>query len=142
MDAVFKTVIEKRKDWFGRNASLLDAQTGVEVGDPQYKVDLILRPEGIDPYRPSVGIVDLCQFEANEDCALCGTCVERCFFDAISLDEEANRAVVDQSKCIGCGVCTITCEQEALKLKRVERSEIFATPRDMARKIAKENKGL
>ncbi|UCD85566.1 MAG: 4Fe-4S dicluster domain-containing protein, partial [Deltaproteobacteria bacterium] len=78
--------------------------------------------------------------EANEDCVLCGTCVDRCFFGAISLDDELERAVVEAEKCMGCGVCTITCDQEALRLKRVERSQPFPTPRDLYKKIAIENR--
>ncbi len=78
--------------------------------------------------------------EANEDCVLCGTCVDRCFFGAISLDDELGRTFVDAEKCIGCGVCTITCDQEALRLKRVERSHPFPTPRDLYRQVAIENK--
>jgi len=79
--------------------------------------------------------------EANEDCALCGACEDRCFFGAISVDEEQDRAIVDSEKCLGCGVCAITCEQSALRLKRVERSEQFPGPRELYRKVARENKG-
>ncbi len=79
--------------------------------------------------------------EANEDCVLCGTCGDRCFFGAISLDDELGRAVVDAKKCMGCGVCTITCDQEALRLKRVERSHPFPASRDLFKQVALENKG-
>ncbi|MBW1688826.1 MAG: 4Fe-4S binding protein, partial [Deltaproteobacteria bacterium] len=54
--------------------------------------------------------------QASDECIMCETCVDRCFFGAISLDDDAERAVVDPEKCIGCGVCTITCQTEALKL--------------------------
>ena len=47
----------------------------------------------------------------------------------------------DHDKCIGCGVCTIGCEQEALRLKRVERSRPFATPGELFKTVAAENKG-
>ena len=79
--------------------------------------------------------------EAGLDCAACGDCVDRCFFGALSLDEETDRAIVDPELCIGCGVCTLTCPEQALKLKRFERSQPFATPRDLYRTIARENKG-
>jgi ferredoxin len=79
---------------------------------------------------------------ASDDCILCGTCVDRCFFGALSLDEDAGRSVVDPEKCLGCGVCTITCQQEALKLHRFERSTPFETAKDLYRTVAAENDRL
>ena len=78
---------------------------------------------------------------ANEDCVLCGTCEERCFFDAVTLDEELGRAVVDSEKCVGCGVCTIGCDQEAMKLVRLDRNDPFPGPRELYRTVARENRG-
>jgi len=80
--------------------------------------------------------------EASSDCAACGTCVDRCFFGALAIDEETDRALADPELCIGCGVCTITCPEHALKLRRFERSHPFANSRDLYRTIAVENKGL
>ena len=78
--------------------------------------------------------------EASEECILCGTCIDRCFFGAIKLDEEKGRSVVDAGKCVGCGVCAIGCEQEALRLVRVERSQPFAGPRELYKRVAIENR--
>ena len=78
---------------------------------------------------------------ASDDCAMCGICVDRCFFGALEIDEEVGRVVADAEKCIGCGVCTITCDQDALKLHRVERSEIFERPGDLYRRVSAENRG-
>ncbi len=75
----------------------------------------------------------------GDDCAACGTCVERCFFKAISLPEGAEKARIDESRCMGCGVCTVTCSTEALRLERLEREPIFASPRELHSKIAAEN---
>jgi ferredoxin len=79
--------------------------------------------------------------EAGEGCILCGACEERCFFGAIHMDEGEGRAVADPEKCMGCGVCTHTCPEETMKLKRVERSEPFPGPGDLYRTVARENKG-
>jgi electron transport complex protein RnfB len=49
-------------------------------------------------------------------CQGCGTCVERCPFEAITLPEET--AVVDLDRCLGCGVCAPTCPAEAIHLER------------------------
>jgi len=80
--------------------------------------------------------------EASDDCVLCGTCVDRCFLDALSLDEDAEKAVVDPDKCIGCGVCTITCPEEALKLKRFERTPPFETAIELYGTVARDNNRL
>jgi ferredoxin len=77
---------------------------------------------------------------ANEDCVGCGTCVERCFFEALTVDEETDRAVVNPEKCIGCGVCALECPSEALKLERYERSKPFATTKELIRTVALENR--
>jgi ferredoxin len=78
---------------------------------------------------------------ATEECLMCGTCEDRCFFGALSVDEEAGRVVADPEKCVGCGVCTLACPQDALKLHRYERTQAFPTSRDLYKTIAAENKG-
>jgi NAD-dependent dihydropyrimidine dehydrogenase PreA subunit len=40
------------------------------------------------------------------------------------MEGEEDTAVVDPEKCMGCGVCLVTCPEEALSLKEV-RSEDF-----------------
>ncbi len=57
----------------------------------------------------------------NDLCTGCETCLDRCFFDALYLQEEF--AAVDPEKCLGCGVCTVVCPTEALKLKEVRSSD-------------------
>jgi ferredoxin len=77
----------------------------------------------------------------GEDCISCGTCTERCFFEAITLNEETEQIQVDVDKCIGCGLCTLTCTQETLKLHRHERSSIpFETSRELDETMHRENR--
>jgi len=67
------------------------------------------------------------RFKAEVDtelCSSCETCVDRCPFDAISMEGEGDTAVVDPEKCLGCGVCLVTCPVEAMGLTEV-RSEDF-----------------
>ena len=64
------------------------------------------------------------RFEAfvNADlCSGCEACMDRCFFDALSMKDDL--AAVDPEKCLGCGVCTVVCPTEALKLKEVRPSD-------------------
>ncbi len=58
-------------------------------------------------------------------CTACGTCVDVCPFDALSLDATV---VTDREKCMGCGLCMDRCPQEALALVRDEKKGI---PLDM-----------
>lgn len=46
-------------------------------------------------------------------CTGCGTCVEWCPQDAITLDDDL--AVIDGAKCIGCGQCLAMCRFDAVK---------------------------
>lgn len=65
------------------------------------------------------------RFEAVVDgdlCTGCETCLDRCFFDAISLNDE-DIALIDSEKCLGCGVCTVTCPTEAITLKEVRPAD-------------------
>ena len=57
-------------------------------------------------YRPEVSI-DLCSG--------CGTCEERCWFDAISVSEQ-QVATIMNDKCLGCGQCAIGCPEEAIQM--------------------------
>jgi Pyruvate/2-oxoacid:ferredoxin oxidoreductase delta subunit/DNA-binding MarR family transcriptional regulator len=67
------------------------------------------------------------RFEATVDaglCSSCETCLERCYFDAISMVGEGDTAFINSEKCMGCGVCTVTCPEEAISLNEV-RPEDF-----------------
>ena len=57
----------------------------------------------------------------KELCVGCETCVGRCKFHAITVNDVAE---VNTDKCIGCGLCAVTCPNEAIVMKRYEREEI------------------
>lgn len=65
----------------------------------------------------------------TELCAGCGTCIDRCQFEALTIPEDVS--VVDSERCVGCGVCAITCPEGALSLvdrapeDKKERPESF-----------------
>lgn len=48
-------------------------------------------------------------------CVGCGTCVETCHSDAISIDD-TGKADIDRSKCIQCGYCVAACPQFCIRI--------------------------
>lgn len=66
--------------------------------------------------------------EVDEDlCSACGTCVERCQFNAIIVDAIAH---IDGMRCVGCGVCVMTCPTDAMHLVKRPPEEIIPPPED------------
>jgi ferredoxin len=55
-------------------------------------------------------------------CGGCGTCVDACQFEAISIIDD--KSVVDEAACMGCGVCVDLCPQDAMTLPRDESKGI------------------
>lgn len=58
----------------------------------------------------------------REECAACGTCVETCAFNALSLDETSS--VLNWERCMGCGACEVKCPSQAITLVRDEKKGI------------------
>lgn len=73
----------------------------------------------------------------NDECVACGTCVDRCMFNAISVEND--KAEIDDDRCMGCGVCTVTCPTDALTLERMDRAPIYASSSELRSKVAAEN---
>ncbi|MFH2129287.1 MAG: 4Fe-4S binding protein [bacterium] len=60
-----------------------------------------------------------------ESCTLCEACLDRCFFDAISMTGEDDSALIDPAKCMGCGVCIPTCEGDAISMQEIQPVEFI-----------------
>ncbi|GAB6096285.1 4Fe-4S binding protein [Desulfatiferula olefinivorans] len=58
-------------------------------------------------------------------CSGCGTCLDRCHFNAITLTDDA--AVVNEELCLGCGLCHGTCPESAITL--TEKRPVDFIPR-------------
>ena len=64
----------------------------------------------------------------QEACTGCGTCVEWCPTDAISINEDG-LAQRDENACLGCGVCARFCPESAISLKEGLRRVFVMPPR-------------
>ena len=56
--------------------------------------------------------------EKCTEAGICGTCVDRCQVNAITIEKEGDLPIIEYEKCIGCGSCNFTCPGDALTLKR------------------------
>jgi ferredoxin len=66
----------------------------------------------------------------NRDaCTGCGTCLDRCQMEALSLPDGA--AELNLERCIGCGLCVTTCPNDALTLARKPEAQQRSVPKDM-----------
>ena len=54
-------------------------------------------------------------------CTGCEVCIDKCPFDALSMEE--NKAVVDHDTCTMCGICVKACEFDAIELEKEEKKE-------------------
>jgi ferredoxin len=59
-------------------------------------------------------------------CSGCGACLDRCQFDALSLEQDV--CAVNPARCVGCGLCTSACDTGALHLDRRAPGETPPTP--------------
>ena len=50
---------------------------------------------------------------AEDDCVGCDLCLDRCQFEALSLDGVVH---IDAGRCVGCGVCALACPEGALAI--------------------------
>lgn len=71
--------------------------------------------------KHNVSVIEPSRFAAEADpelCQACGACVDRCYFGAITTDDDGI-ASVETAKCMGCGLCTVTCPTNAMTMKEV-----------------------
>lgn len=75
----------------------------------------------------NVSVIEPSRFAAQIDpelCTGCETCLDRCFFGAISLTPDQT-AEVDEKKCMGCGLCQVTCPSDAVTMKEVRTKDFI-----------------
>lgn len=80
--------------------------------------------------KEGLKICDPSRFAAIIDpdrCSSCETCLDRCYFNALELIETESGSEtmsVIGDKCMGCGLCQVTCPEEAIRMTAV-REENF-----------------
>jgi ferredoxin len=52
----------------------------------------------------------------EEECVSCGTCVENCPEEAITMGDN-DMPVIDKEKCTECGTCVENCPSEAITVE-------------------------
>lgn len=82
-----------------------------------FALPLVIK-EGLNLCAPS-------RYQAEIDpelCSSCGTCLDRCHFNAIEesgTEGDEPGMIVDLAKCMGCGLCYSTCPEQAIRLIEV-----------------------
>jgi ferredoxin len=108
----------RRRDGSGRGACL-SPHTDAGITD-RATAALIGSASGADVPANAPAIVSRARTVAvvakPGSCIACGTCVETCPRDAITLDETA---VIDLDACTGCGMCVDDCSYGALALAEI-----------------------
>ncbi len=68
-----------------------------------------------------VNLCDPSRYQPEVDvdaCTACGTCEDRCAFNAIETGDDA--ITVNTEKCMGCGQCSISCPEDAITMKEIK----------------------
>ncbi len=78
--------------------------------------------------------------KVGDECVLCGYCLNWCLTEAITLAEK--KVVIDSAKCTGCGECTVTCPEKAIKIRwKSETSDVMERMIEFAYGAVKNKKG-
>jgi heterodisulfide reductase subunit A len=64
-------------------------------------------------------------------CVGCGVCIPMCPFQAIKMDEQANKANVVKALCKGCGTCVTACPTGALEQSHFKNNQVLAQVRNV-----------
>lgn len=69
----------------------------------------------------------------EESCVGCEKCEKACPIDAIKVDPTTKKAIIDESICLGCGICVRNCFKKSIYLKH--RDKQIITPSSTTHRI-------
>ncbi|NVM30723.1 MAG: P-loop NTPase [Candidatus Helarchaeota archaeon] len=72
-----------------------------------------------DIFSANIAVID------EEQCIGCQKCLENCKFDAIEWNENESKPIINEFECEGCGVCTIVCPEECVRLIPVKTGNLI-----------------
>ena len=78
----------------------------------------------------------IAEIKNSKLCERCETCEANCIFKAISLGDTSPE--IDESKCMGCGICVVNCPANIISLKHLERENIPKDFLELGMKIGRE----
>jgi uncharacterized Fe-S center protein len=61
----------------------------------------------------------------EKKCTGCGDCVAHCAQEAIGINPETQKAVIDPAKCVGCGECILVCPYANIQIQWNESIPVF-----------------
>ena len=61
----------------------------------------------------------------EKKCTGCGDCVVHCAQEAISINPETEKAVIDPTKCVGCAECLLVCPYGNIQIQWNESIPVF-----------------
>jgi heterodisulfide reductase subunit A len=70
--------------------------------------------------EPAIALIN------QEACSGCRICVGLCAYNAITFDDNANRAVIANALCKGCGVCVAACPSGAIEQQNFTNRQLIA----------------
>lgn len=56
-------------------------------------------------------------------CTACGDCEERCWFGAVTVENDTAAVIAD--KCMGCGQCAVVCPEEAIVMREARQPDFI-----------------
>ena len=59
----------------------------------------------------------------EETCVGCETCIDRCHFHALSMQDD--KARLNEEQCVGCGLCSVECPSDAISFKEVRPADFI-----------------
>ena len=75
----------------------------------------------------AINLCDPSRFAAEvdaESCTACGLCEERCYFGALSLEDDGTARILAE-KCMGCGLCQVACPEKAISMVQVREEDFI-----------------